>query len=148
MTSSPDGALISTSQLGHAYGDIVALHHLDFTVPAGRIGLVGANGAGKSTLIKVLLGILHPTEGTAQVLGIGVADDPRSLVVVAGVAAIVVGIVAYLMSDATMNKLRSLLAKESTEETVPADVETDLEGFVQGAPYEDDRTLVLVRRLH
>ena len=76
MTSSPDGALISTSQLGHAYGDIVALHHLDFTVPAGRIGLVGANGAGKSTLIKVLLGILDPTEGAAQVLGIGVADDP------------------------------------------------------------------------
>ncbi len=76
MTSSPAGALISTSQLGHAYGDIVALHHLDFTVPAGRIGLVGANGAGKSTLIKVLLGILDPTEGTAQVLGIGVADDP------------------------------------------------------------------------
>jgi len=76
VTSSPDGALIATSQLGHAYGDIVALHHLDFTVPAGRIGLVGANGAGKSTLIKVLLGILTPTEGTARVLGIGVADDP------------------------------------------------------------------------
>jgi ABC-2 type transport system ATP-binding protein len=76
VTSSPDGALISTSQLGHAYGDIVALHHLDFTVPAGRIGLVGANGAGKSTLIKVLLGILEPTEGEARVLGVGVADDP------------------------------------------------------------------------
>jgi len=76
MTSSSGGALISTSQLGHAYGDIVALHHLDFTVPAGRIGLVGANGAGKSTLIKVLLGILDPTEGAAQVLGIGVADNP------------------------------------------------------------------------
>ncbi len=76
MTSPSGGTLISTSQLGHAYGDIVALHHLDFTVPAGRIGLVGANGAGKSTLIKVLLGILDPTEGAAEVLGIGVADDP------------------------------------------------------------------------
>jgi ABC-2 type transport system ATP-binding protein len=76
VTSPSGGALISTSQLGHAYGDIVALHHLDFTVPNGRIGLVGANGAGKSTLIKVLLGILDPTEGSAQVLGIGVADDP------------------------------------------------------------------------
>jgi ABC-2 type transport system ATP-binding protein len=79
VTSSPDEALIATNQLGHAYGDIVALHHLDFTVPAGRIGLVGANGAGKSTLIKVLLGILDPTEGAAQVLGIGVADDPIAL---------------------------------------------------------------------
>jgi len=68
--------LISTHQLGHAYGDVVALHHLDFHVPAGRIGLVGANGAGKSTLIKILLGILDPTAGSARVFGIDVDDDP------------------------------------------------------------------------
>ncbi len=76
MTAPTAEPLISTSQLGHAYGDVVALHHLDFVVPAGRIGLVGANGAGKSTLIKVLLGILDPTEGAAQVLGIDVGKDP------------------------------------------------------------------------
>ena len=57
------------------YGDIVALHHLDFSVPPGRIGLVGANGAGKSTLIKVLLGILRPTAGNASVLGLDVSRD-------------------------------------------------------------------------
>ena len=68
--------LIATADLGHAYGHIVALHHLDVSVPVGRIGLVGANGAGKSTLIKILLGIINPTEGAAQVLGIDVADDP------------------------------------------------------------------------
>lgn len=60
---------ISSSSLGHAYGSVAALHSLDLDVPAGRIGLVGANGAGKSTLIKVLLGILTPTTGTANVLG-------------------------------------------------------------------------------
>lgn len=76
MTAPTTDPLISTSQLGHAYGDVVALHHLDFVVPAGRVGLVGANGAGKSTLIKVLLGILDPTEGAAQVLGIDVGDHP------------------------------------------------------------------------
>lgn len=77
MTSAPAGeTLISTTDLGHAYGDIVALHHLDFNVPSGRIGLVGANGAGKSTLIKVLLGILAPTAGVAEVLGINVQNDP------------------------------------------------------------------------
>ena len=58
----------TTSALGHAYGDLVALHSLDVVVPRGRIGLVGANGAGKSTLIKVLLGILSPTTGSATVL--------------------------------------------------------------------------------
>lgn len=58
----------TASALGHAYGKIVALHSLDFTVPRGRTGLVGANGAGKSTLIKVLLGILDPTVGASTVL--------------------------------------------------------------------------------
>ncbi len=79
MTAAAAGGLISTSRLGHAYGEIVALHHLDFEVPDGRIGLVGANGAGKSTLIKVLLGILSPTDGNATVLGHDVQRDPIGL---------------------------------------------------------------------
>ena len=54
--------------LGHAYGKVAALHSLDLDVPRGRIGLVGANGAGKSTLIKILLGIIEQTTGTATVL--------------------------------------------------------------------------------
>ena len=54
--------------LGHAYGKVAALHSLDLDVPRGRIGLVGANGAGKSTLIKILLGIINQTTGTATVL--------------------------------------------------------------------------------
>jgi ABC-2 type transport system ATP-binding protein len=65
----------TTSGLGYAYGDIVALHSLDFKVPKGRTGLVGANGAGKSTLIKLLLGILTPTTGTATVLGMDTRRD-------------------------------------------------------------------------
>lgn len=66
---------ISAHNLGHAYGDVVALHHLDVEVPIGRVGLVGANGAGKTTLIKILLGILHPTTGSVQVLGNDPAED-------------------------------------------------------------------------
>ena len=71
MTSS----IIATSDLGHAYGEVVALHHLDLEVPAGRTGLVGANGAGKTTLIKILLGILSPTVGNAAVFGTNLAED-------------------------------------------------------------------------
>jgi len=61
--------VVATDSLGHAYGDLVALHHVTVEVPAGRVGLVGANGAGKTTLIRILLGILEPTVGTATVLG-------------------------------------------------------------------------------
>ncbi len=66
---------ISAQNLGHAYGDVIALHHLDLEVPNGRIGLVGANGAGKTTFIKILLGILHPTVGKVGVLGSDPAED-------------------------------------------------------------------------
>ena len=66
-------AAISAHELGHAYGDVIALHHLDLEVPPGRIGLVGANGAGKTTFIKILLGILTPTVGKVNVLG----SDPE-----------------------------------------------------------------------
>ncbi len=64
-----DTSIISARGLGHAYGSIVALHGVEFDLPAGRTGLVGANGAGKTTLIKILLGILRPTLGSATVLG-------------------------------------------------------------------------------
>ena len=43
--------IITTAGLNMSFGDVQALQDVDLTVPAGRIGLVGANGAGKSTLI-------------------------------------------------------------------------------------------------
>jgi ABC-2 type transport system ATP-binding protein len=71
----PDAPILSARGLGLAYGSIVALHGVDFDLPAGRTGLVGANGAGKTTLIKILLGILKPTLGSATVLGYGASSD-------------------------------------------------------------------------
>ena len=68
-------AALTATNLGHAYGDVVALHHMDLEVPPGRVGLVGANGAGKTTFIKILLGILEPTVGSVSVLGADPAVD-------------------------------------------------------------------------
>lgn len=75
--------IIETRGLGHAYGDVVALHGVDLSVPTGKVGLVGANGAGKTTFIKIMLGILSPTVGAVEVLGTDVAThtiDVRSRV--------------------------------------------------------------------
>ncbi|GAA1398280.1 ABC transporter ATP-binding protein [Catellatospora coxensis] len=64
-------ALIATQSLTKTYpGGVTALSDLTLSVEPGIIGLVGANGAGKSTMIKTLLGLLTPTSGQAQVLGL------------------------------------------------------------------------------
>jgi ABC-2 type transport system ATP-binding protein len=68
-------ALISTSGLTKRYGSVVAVADLTVEVAPGVVGLVGANGAGKSTLLKMLLGLLPPTSGTAQVLDRDVSTE-------------------------------------------------------------------------
>ncbi|MQA93499.1 MAG: ATP-binding cassette domain-containing protein [Streptosporangiales bacterium] len=57
------------------YPRVIALDRLTFAVEPGVIGLVGANGAGKSTLIKILLGLLPATSGSATVFGLDVATQ-------------------------------------------------------------------------
>ncbi len=74
-----DAAVIAAQQLTKDYGSVVALDHLDVTVGEGVTGLVGANGAGKSTLIKILLGLLAPTTGAAQVLGLDIRTQGEAI---------------------------------------------------------------------
>ncbi|NUR62693.1 MAG: ABC transporter ATP-binding protein [Catenulispora sp.] len=80
----PGGAVIEASGLTKRYagasrGTVTALDGLTLSVPAGVIGLVGANGAGKSTLIKILLGLLAPSSGSAAVLGYDVVDQAQRI---------------------------------------------------------------------
>ncbi|GGB46437.1 ABC transporter ATP-binding protein [Flexivirga endophytica] len=62
-------AIAATEGLTMQYPRVRALDALTLSVPEGITGVVGVNGAGKSTLIKVLLGLLRPTGGEVQVLG-------------------------------------------------------------------------------
>lgn len=63
--------VLLTEQLTRRFGSTLALDAVDLSVPAGAIyALVGANGAGKTTLVKLLMNIVRPTSGTAQVLGV------------------------------------------------------------------------------
>src|SRR5450631_533748 len=70
----PAVALIAASGLTKHYGQVKALEKLDLAIEPGIVGLVGANGAGKSTLLKILLGLLTPTSGRVEVMGL----DPRT----------------------------------------------------------------------
>jgi ABC-2 type transport system ATP-binding protein len=67
--------IIATTALTKRYGSVVALDGVDVSVPRASVGLLGANGAGKSTLIKLLLGLIQPTTGSATMLGMDVATN-------------------------------------------------------------------------
>jgi ABC-2 type transport system ATP-binding protein len=60
---------IETENLGKTYGDVVAVDRLSLRVTEGEIyAFLGLNGAGKTTTIRMLLGMIKPTSGTARVL--------------------------------------------------------------------------------
>ena len=61
--------LVRLSSLTKQYPEVAALRGITLEVPHGVVGLVGPNGAGKSTLMKILLGLVEATSGTAEVLG-------------------------------------------------------------------------------
>ena len=62
-------ALLEAERLTKRYGSVVALDDVSFTIHEGVTGILGENGAGKSTAIKIFLGLLRPTSGSARVLG-------------------------------------------------------------------------------
>ena len=65
-----DQPLIDIQGLTKRYGDFTAIADLDLTVGAGELfALLGPNGAGKTTTIRMLMGILRPTSGTARIAG-------------------------------------------------------------------------------
>ena len=62
-------ALLEAKSVTKNYGAIIALESVDFQIGEGITGLLGPNGAGKSTAIKLFLGLLRPTSGSAEVMG-------------------------------------------------------------------------------
>ncbi len=62
--------IIRTNQLSRSFGAVQALDGISFEVPQGIVfGFLGPNGSGKTTTIRLLLGLLEPTSGSAEVLG-------------------------------------------------------------------------------
>src|SRR5690242_9283282 len=73
-------AMIECEGLTKRFGSFTAVDHVSFSVGKGSIfGFLGPNGSGKSTVIRMLCGILEPTEGTARIDGHDVVHDADSI---------------------------------------------------------------------
>jgi ABC-2 type transport system ATP-binding protein len=72
--------MIEVRDLTKAFGTTVAVDHLSFAVQPGRVtGFLGPNGAGKSTTMRIILGLDHPTSGSATINGKPYAELPTPL---------------------------------------------------------------------
>lgn len=69
-------AAVETVGLRKTFGSLVAVDRLDLAIPRGQVfGLLGPNGSGKTTTIRMLCGLMQPTDGTATVVGLDVRTD-------------------------------------------------------------------------
>ncbi|HSE94975.1 MAG TPA: ABC transporter ATP-binding protein [Methylomirabilota bacterium] len=74
------GALLEIRSLTKHFGNLTAVSGVTFHVSPGEVlGFLGPNGAGKSTTLRMLCGILEPTEGTGRVLGFDLVREPERI---------------------------------------------------------------------
>jgi ABC-2 type transport system ATP-binding protein len=84
-SSPPEAAPVELRGLVKRYGDLVAVDHVDLTVEPGDVyGYLGPNGAGKTTSLRMMLGLIRPTEGSVRLFGRDPTLSVRALDGVAG----------------------------------------------------------------
>ncbi len=72
--------IIKANNLTKKFGDFTAVNNVNFEVKRGEIfGFLGPNGSGKTTTIRMMLGLLQPSDGDVNVLGISVANQPAAI---------------------------------------------------------------------
>ena len=75
MPHTTGAPLLAVERVTKQYKNVRALDDVSFTITDGITGILGENGAGKSTIIKILLGLLRPTSGSAKILGLDASED-------------------------------------------------------------------------
>lgn len=71
---------IQTRGLTRRFGQLTAVDHVDLSIPRGQIyGFLGPNGSGKSTSIRMMCGLLEPSEGEVTVLGLPIPEQAETL---------------------------------------------------------------------
>ena len=68
---------IQVDNVSRFYGEVLGVNRVTLSIPPGITSLVGPNGSGKTTLMNLITGLVRPTRGSIQVLGISPADPER-----------------------------------------------------------------------
>jgi ABC-2 type transport system ATP-binding protein len=72
--------VVRTDTLTKRFGEFTAVDGVSFAIPPGEVvGFLGPNGSGKTTTIRMLLGLLQPTSGSAEVLGFDIRKNPEQI---------------------------------------------------------------------
>jgi ABC-2 type transport system ATP-binding protein len=72
--------IVTTKMLTKRFRDVLAVDHVNLQVAKGEIfGLLGPNGSGKTTMVRILCGLMTPTEGAATVVGYDVSSRPEQV---------------------------------------------------------------------
>ena len=79
-------ALITFENVSRFYGEVLGVNRVSLTIPPGVTSLVGPNGSGKTTLMNLMSGLLQPTDGKIEVLGIS-PENPEQLCKILGYCA-------------------------------------------------------------
>jgi ABC-2 type transport system ATP-binding protein len=80
MPATDTPTAIETHGLTRRFGELVAVDHVDLSIPRAQIyGFLGPNGSGKTTAIRVLCGLLRPSEGSVEVLGYEIPREAERL---------------------------------------------------------------------
>ncbi len=110
--------IIRANNLTRRFGDLTAVDHLTVEVTRGEIfGLVGPDGAGKTTTLRLLCGLMDPTEGEAWVAGHSVAREVEAVKDQIGYMAQRFGLYGDLTVDENMNFYADLFGISKTERT-------------------------------
>ncbi len=109
-------AAIETEQLTRRFGRHLAVDGVSMTVPERAVyGFLGRNGAGKTTTLKMLLGLLKPTSGSAHVCGVDVGRDRIGAARKVGALLEAHGFYANLTGRENLDLTRTLLGLPTTE---------------------------------
>ena len=69
--------VLEVRELTKRFGQLLAVKEVSLTIEEGEVyGLIGPNGAGKTTIIKMIVGLLPPTEGQIQIMGMDALVEP------------------------------------------------------------------------